>query len=393
MRGDIVASKGDPRRLETNAAARFAGTEPRAFAFGSLTRRFAAAAVRILHTQAWFIGISLMCLAAAFATAEGLGRTLRLGIYGNAQLAFFLNLAVVCITLRIGWVLIRERPARPLRPVWHDLTGAFALDRRLANAVPALILLPLILSAYTSMKTMIPAIAPFAWDARLAAIDTALHGGIAPWALIQPLLGSPRVTHWLDWAYGPLWFWLLLVLQFWQTFTLHAERTRFFMTFVLSWALLGTVMATAFASAGPVYYGAFVTGPDPFEPLMAYLGGAAEPAPLLALQAQADLWRLFMAGDVSLAAGISAMPSMHISMGTLLVLATWRLGPLARAVSCLYLAVLLIGSVHLAWHYAIDGYAAVVGTWAIWWAAGRALDWRIRRGRISSAPAATTKRP
>jgi hypothetical protein len=35
---------------------------------------------------------------------------------------------------------------------------------------------------------------------------------------------------------------------------------------------------------------------------------------------------------------------------------------------------ILVGSVHLGWHYAIDGYAAIIGTWAIWWIVGRLLE-------------------
>ena len=53
-------------------------------------------------------------------------------------------------------------------------------------------------------------------------------------------------------------------------------------------------------------------------------------------------------------------------------------------------AVLFIGSVHLGWHYAVDGYVAIVGTAAIWWAVGRAQGWR----RPSRQPAPTpTARP
>ena len=35
---------------------------------------------------------------------------------------------------------------------------------------------------------------------------------------------------------------------------------------------------------------------------------------------------------------------------------------------------IVIGSVHLGWHYAIDDYAAIIGTWLIWWAVGRLLN-------------------
>ncbi|HEY5597327.1 MAG TPA: phosphatase PAP2 family protein, partial [Kiloniellales bacterium] len=312
-------------------------------------------------------------------------QALRFGLYGDVQLAFFLNLAVVCIVVRVFRTLLRERPARPLRPVWTDLVGEFALGRRLANALPAVVLLPLVLSAYTSLKAMIPHVAPFAWDASLAAVDARLHGGAAPWALLQPLLGESVVTHWIDWAYGPVWFWMLLVLQFWQTFSLHAQRGRVLATFVLSWALLGTAMAIAFASAGPVYYSAFIVGPDPFAPLLAYLDSAAAMTPVLAVKAHAALWQTHLTGEVSLAAGISAMPSMHLSMGTLLILATWRFGAIVRGLACAYLAVLLLGSIHLAWHYAIDGYVAIAGTWAIWCAAGRALGWWDRRMRVTAS--------
>jgi PAP2 superfamily len=356
-------------------------------------RRLGKAVAHILHTQAWFIGICLIYIAAAVTVAAIYDQSVRFGIYGKVQLAFFLNLAVVSIVCRIGWILIHERPPRPLRPVWRDLTGKFALGRRIALAVPALVLLPLALSAYTSMKTMIPTIAPFAWDVRLSGFDSNLHGGTAPWTLLQPLLGTPTATGWLDWAYGPLWFWLLLILQFWQTFSLHAERTRFLIAFILSWALLGTVMAIVFSSAGPVYYAAVVVGPDPFAPLLAHLDGMAESVPVLARQAQTVLWQNYILGDVRLAAGISAMPSMHLSMGTLMVLATWRLGPIARVISCLYLVVLLIGSVYLAWHYAVDGYVAIVGTWAIWWTVGRAIELRNQFIQPNSTLTVTDKRP
>ena len=40
-----------------------------------------------------------------------------------------------------------------------------------------------------------------------------------------------------------------------------------------------------------------------------------------------------------------------------------------------FTAVILLGSVHLAWHYAIDGYAGVVVALAAWFVAGRLARW------------------
>ncbi len=75
------------------------------------------------------------------------------------------------------------------------------------------------------------------------------------------------------------------------------------------------------------------------------------------------------------------MPSMHIAAGFLLFLLTLRLHWALRLVAGAYVVLLLIGSVHLGWHYAIDGYVSIICTYAIWWAVGRALDWRARRRR------------
>ncbi|MCZ6764391.1 MAG: PAP2 family protein, partial [Alphaproteobacteria bacterium] len=36
----------------------------------------------------------------------------------------------------------------------------------------------------------------------------------------------------------------------------------------------------------------------------------------------------------------------------------------------IYAAAIMIGSVHLAWHYAIDGYLGALMAWGIWWLSG-----------------------
>ena len=70
------------------------------------------------------------------------------------------------------------------------------------------------------------------------------------------------------------------------------------------------------------------------------------------------------------------MPSMHVALTTLFALVCWGTKRWIGILMSFYALIILIGSVHLAWHYAIDGYAGALGMIAIWWVVGRVLAWR-----------------
>ena len=329
--------------------------------------------LKILRDQFWFIAVALLYMLIAFAVTQVYGQKFSVWLYSRLHLALYLNLAVAFLVVRIFRTLRKHRPERPLRFVWNDLMGDYRVPRRILNALPALALLPFTLSASTSIKRLIPTIAPFDWDGAFARIDALVHGGYQPWELLQPLLGDPVITGWIDFAYASPWFWMLVGMQFWQTFTLDPRRVQFLVTFVLCWALLGNVLAIFFSSVGPVYFANFVDGPNPYAPLMAYLDSLSASSQLIARSAQEYLWEKYVTHDLTAGVGISAMPSLHISMGFLFVLLCWRAHWALRALSTTYLIILLIGSVHLGWHYAIDGYVSILATAFIWWAVGRAL--------------------
>ena len=64
------------------------------------------------------------------------------------------------------------------------------------------------------------------------------------------------------------------------------------------------------------------------------------------------------------------MPSMHLSIACLFAILGWRISKAWGISATIFLALILVGSVHLGYHYAIDGYAAIVATLAIWWLSG-----------------------
>jgi len=148
---------------------------------------------------------------------------------------------------------------------------------------------------------------------------------------------------------------------------------QFMLSFVLSWSLLGNALAMLFSSVGPCYYGFVVAGANPFAGLMHYLREANQVIPVMALQVQDTLWQDYSTLSGTNALSISAMPSMHVASSVLLALLGWRLNRIAGTAFTLFAVLIQLGSVHLGWHYAIDGYIGALGAWLIWHLCGKLL--------------------
>lgn len=298
-------------------------------------------------------------------------------LYTGLYLKIVPAMLAILLFLYPLYIALVLRPARPFAMLMQRLRDSVFTVERIATAVPAIILLPIFLNSFTVLKSAVGLLAPFSWDARFETADRWLHGGEAPWRLLQPWLGAPHLSQFFNLFYV-CWFLVLWFVLVWQIAGYHDRRLRaqFLGTMMLCWALLGTVAAMAFSSAGPCYF-ARVTGlDDPYAPLMAYLHAANSTAEIWALGTQEKLWTYFVEGSVGLGGGISAMPSMHVSMAFLFVLLGWRVHRLIGVLALLYCIAIQIGAVHLGWHYAIDGYVSMAATGAIWWLMGRLLDWR-----------------
>ncbi len=196
-----------------------------------------------------------------------------------------------------------------------------------------------------------------------------------PWQWLHTIVGSPIISSGINFFYH-LWFFVMYAIFFWQAFSLRTPllRMRFLLSFVGIWILVGTVCAIGLSSAGPCYYGRITGLNDPFKPLLEYLYATNKMFPILALDVQERLWKNYTGGGLGLGSGITAMPSMHVATSTLFALLGWRVNRALGIILTIFLVIIMIGSVHLGWHYAIDGYVAIIGTWLVWLSTGWLLN-------------------
>ncbi len=334
-------------------------------------------AARIVRCHIWLIAAILIFAVCVQVIPRiyGLEDYIRMSLYVNRlphMLAAYLITFAICHAL---YVMLVIRPQHLIEHVIRAYREEFLTFERLANGFLLILLLPLFFSVFTSFKIMVPRFNPFSWDQTFADWDRWLHGGVDPWRLLHGVFGFPEATVLINVVYH-LWLFVLYAMLFWQAFSVANPKLRmqFLITTVLTWSLLGSLAATLFSSAGPCYFG-LVTGlPDPFAPLMAYLQETSVNYPVPVLDVQALLWEDYLAGGIAQARGISAMPSMHVSSAFLFTLVGWRVDRRLGTLLTVFLLFIHIGSVHLGWHYAIDGYAAIPATWLLWYLTGKFLD-------------------
>jgi hypothetical protein len=168
-----------------------------------------------------------------------------------------------------------------------------------------------------------------------------------------------------------LWLPLNAGMIIWQGWSPRRDvRRRFFLTYVLVYILLGTAAAIALSAAGPCYYAGVTDDPSPYRPLMDYLKGLDATQPLIAVRVQHTLWENYASGSNMPFVGISAMPSVHVAVAVLFAITGWQTARWLGWLLTGYAAVILVGSVHLGWHYAVDGYAGMAGALGIWTVVG-----------------------
>ena len=226
--------------------------------------------------------------------------------------------------------------------------------------------------AFVAIKVAIPQILPFYLDPALVQIDRLLFFGFDPWQVTHTFIGELG-TRFLDWAYAA-WGIPAFLLVVWACFDRN-PRFQFASVFTLylCWVGLGNIAAILMSSVGPIFYENFF-GSDIFAPLMASL-----PDDLNVHTAKAFLLDAYGQGDFG--SGISAAPSMHVAITSLLFLMIRdKFGNrYLTLIAGAYVAMIFVGSIHLAWHYAIDGIISLIAVPVFWKLAHRLVSSGNRR--------------
>lgn len=316
--------------------------------------------------------LATLKLAGLLVPAVGNSSMLELGL-GIATFSIptaFLSLALYTFATMV----LGDRPDRPIKVLWQRVMAVLGSPQKMAAGLPLFFSLILFMFAFTAFKANIPVLVPFSWDVTFDRWDMALHFGYRPWELLQPIIGHAPITWALNVNYN-LWFFTMNL--FWVHYAFVTapgkERTRFFLAFMLITAVLGTVFATLYSSAGPAYVTRLGLSPDPYAGLMAYLHGVNQTYPIWALDTQDMLWAYKQDGSVF--GGISAMPSIHNATALLFVLAVWNKSRILRGIMIAHAGLIFLASIHLGWHYAVDSYIAWPIAALLWWVAGRISAW------------------
>ncbi|WP_423839797.1 phosphatase PAP2 family protein [Vibrio mytili] len=243
---------------------------------------------------------------------------------------------------------------------------------RIISIFISLLALNLIFSNHTFLKSLIPEINPFKWDMIFSEVDKFIHFGFYPWEITHAIFSSPLSSLAINFAYNIWFFFMWGLLIFFIVYKNKPQlRQQFLLCFSLSWMIIGVFFATIFSSAGPCFL-ELITGNNQYAPLMIKLTNQnqflmdMQIGKLWALPTQQHLWKEYMTHANSIGSGISAMPSMHVSIAIIMALSVYRINKKIGFFAYAYAILILIGSVHLGWHYAIDGYVSIFLTIALW---------------------------
>ena len=264
----------------------------------------------------------------------------------------------------IKCIIIREK--KPTKALLNYFYSKLCDGIFLTHFVITSIVFGLTLFIFSSIKSSIPIIISFWADPYFVDLDRVLFLGILPHEFFGFLYENDSAIIVLNFSYH-LWAIFVVLFMFFISLTSNNKiRFQVLHTSVLAWFIAGNWMAVLLASVGPVYYEYFFDGNMLYSPMMEHLEVINEKTgKVWALSAQRMLLSAYNNPESPIS-GISAMPSMHVVFAFIIAFAAMKVSRLAAIAGYLFAFLILVGSVVLGWHYAVDGIAGVLAAIVFW---------------------------
>jgi hypothetical protein len=280
--------------------------------------------------------------------------------------------------LAVFWLAFTRSRWQSIRTGWRWVSRQSWGEILLLRIPLALIIVALSGHFYLNFKVNIPEFAPYSWDHFFADVDRAMFLGTDPWIISHWAFPGLAGTMIMNNVYL-LWYLLLKGGTFAAgALPMRSElRLTFLLAHALNAALSGTVIAILLPAAGPVYMER-LTGDPTFAPLMETLYLHATQIKVLSLNAQELLWDGLTKPEID-PLGISAFPSLHVQFAATFACAGFILNRYLGWALWIFTVAVLIASVHLGWHYAIDGIVGIALAVIFWRISARIAGWWLAR--------------
>jgi hypothetical protein len=299
--------------------------------------------------KAWAIPAALL-ISAEYAIALTIGATvgfhysIPFSAYAITALTIIVLAAAGAIVVRL-FLYARQGEEHPTRRLLSDAP-------RFTGFAVGAFLVALQIGVLTWTKIMLPIASSFWADPYLANVDHAIFQ-TDPWRIAYALFGwaAPFIDKaYITWA--PIKLVTLVVLV---SLPQSPTKTRALLSYFVLMAMVA-IGQYLLPSAGPVLYSQVGYG-DRF---------AALPLEPWVERARDYIWQDYLRGGGKIGTGISAMPSLHVAIALWIAFVVRAYVPRLSPLSFGYFGLILIGSVLLGWHYAVDGIAAIVIAMVAW---------------------------
>lgn len=224
------------------------------------------------------------------------------------------------------------------------------------------------LYCFCLFKRLIPFINPYSWDPFLYNTDYILLFGVDLFKVIDNISSTENMKTICDIIYTS-WAATSGAIILWQHLSPNRKlRMQYLTSWVATWAILGSIMAVIFSSAGPCFYSYFY--PNTPLPIIEATNKLRDKSGNK--DYTTDMTKRMLLETVShkqdsyLGFGISAFPSLHVGTTTLNACLLTKINLKLGLLMWIYTLLIITSCVYLGFHYLVDCIAGTVGAICIW---------------------------